>query len=356
MKVLFVIDNMQAGGMQKIVTFLANGMTERGFSVSVCSYASEQRHFKMNDDVIYYPGTAYTGGHYMRHIRKIKEVKKIIRKDNPDVVICFNSIPTMIAIIATRNMNIPVIYCERGDPYQLTNFISKAKNYLAQKADWFVFQTIQAKEYFSTRVQQKSTVIPNPVTITSTEQIPYDERVNEIAFVARFDIHQKRQDLMVDAFEIIHKRVPEIRLCFYGDGDDFETICDMVEKKGLSEYVHFAGMVSNVIDSIKASKLFILSSDFEGIPNALIEAMSAGVPCVSTDCSPGGAKLLVENKVNGLLVPCGDAEAIANAAIYMLEHEEEAQYMGKKAQGICEEYSPDKILSIWCEMLNRFEK
>jgi glycosyltransferase involved in cell wall biosynthesis len=181
------------------------------------------------------------------------------------------------------------------------------------------------------------------------------DRNDEIAFVARFDIKQKRQDVMIDAFAIVTKQYPQLKLVFYGDGEpDIDIIKKSVVDYGLTDKVIFKGVVNDVIENIKNSKLYVLSSDYEGLPNSLIEAMVAGLTVVSTDCSPGGARELINNGQNGLITPCGDAEKLAKAIIYVLDNPEEAEQMGKEAQKIANISNPNVIFSKWEKYIDSF--
>ena len=133
-------------------------------------------------------------------------------------------------------------------------------------------------------------------------------------------------------------------LHLYGDGDDETKLKEMAIGQ---ERIVFEGVTNNVVEAIQNARIFVLSSDFEGIPNALIEAMSLGVPCVSTKCSPGGAELLIEDGKSGLLTPLGDVKALASAMKRFVDNQEEAEQMGQNATSIVEKFSEDKIFNLW---------
>ncbi len=158
---------------------------------------------------------------------------------------------------------------------------------------------------------------------------------------------------MIEAFKKINKLNNDINLVFYGDGPDMQIIKDLVSKYNLDKFVIFAGKVDNIHEVVSKSKVYVLTSDYEGIPNSLIEAMSSGVPVVSTDCSPGGAKLLIKHKVNGLLVPVGDVNKIADSVMEILNNPSTAERYAKEATKISEEFSPDKIIRKWEELIKK---
>lgn len=139
----------------------------------------------------------------------------------------------------------------------------------------------------------------------------------------------------------------KVRLNIYGDGPDKQKIQKLIEDESLENYVHLMGQQDKIPLKIYDSDCFVLSSDYEGIPNALAEAMSIGIPCISTDCSPGGAKLLIRDGKNGFLVDRGDYGAIAEKVIWMKEHPRQNRMIGEKATKVAEQFSEENVLNIW---------
>ncbi len=330
-----------------MIVYLANQMSKMGYEVVI--YVEEQmgQHYEIKPSVTIYQETEFFRNYYTRHFQQIFQLRKRVKEIKPDIVISFQTNQNALAVLATRGRKIPVIVSERGDPYQYHNIVAKMKTAVINKAEGGVFQTARAMEYYGKKFQKRSRVIYNPSTIAFSERPMWGKRENEIAFVARFDIHQKRQDVMIRAFAKIAKEVPDIRLAFYGEGEERAVIEKMAMELGINDRVCFKGLVKNIPDAIRNSKLFILTSDFEGMPNALIEAMAVGLPCISTDCSPGGAAELINSGKNGVIVPCGDEDAIANAAIRLLQNPEEADAYGEKAQSIIQVLAPDNIFGQW---------
>ena len=348
MKLLFVIDNLCFGGAQKIFSFVANELVKKEYKVAVVSYASDEiPHFGLDDRIQFFSGGAYKHNGIVKHFEKLPCIREVIKMTMPEVIIAFSAIPTLLGILASHN-KIPVIYCERGDPNQYNSLKDKVMFLGLRLAKWSVFQTEQAQKCFGKKIVQRSTVIPNPAFDVSVKRVC---DYSTIAFVGRFEIRQKRQDLMVEAFEKILKKYPNAKLAFYGAGEDLEYIEQMCCEKKIIDSVCFKGKVENVCEEIAKAFCFVLTSDYEGIPNALIEAMSIGRPCVSTDCSPGGAKMLIDNYENGILVPCGDVDAVADAVTYLYDNPKEADRMGETAKMIIEKYHPDVIVEKWIEAI-----
>ena len=120
-----------------------------------------------------------------------------------------------------------------------------------------------------------------------------------------------------------------------------------IERLNLIGRVFLPGYTSNVVEDIGKASLFVLSSDFEGMPNALMEAMALGVPSISTDCAGGGARYLIEDGRNGLLVPVHEKDTLANAMDKVLSNEEFAKAIGIEASKLCEILAPNIIYGKW---------
>lgn len=323
----------------------------------VIMYVQEDpgQHYPMSDKVKVFQETKFFNNYYTRHFKQMIQLRKRVKEIAPDLIVSFQTNQNLFAVFATRGRNIPVIVSERGDPYVYTDIIAKLKTWMINKAEGGVFQTHRAMEYYGKGLQNRSRVIYNPCPVDVIERPKWEERKNEIAYAARFDIQQKRQDVMVKAFARVVNKHPEMQLVFYGKGEpDMTTIKNMVNELGIEKNVRFEGLVTDILNRIKDAKMFVLSSDYEGLPNSLIEAMITGLPCVSTDCSPGGARELIQDGVNGLIVSAGDDEKLAEAMIYMLDNPEKADKMGEKAQMLRERLAPEKVFGQWKEYIDSY--
>jgi len=353
---MLVIHALGYGGAGKMIVKLADALAQRE-DFEVILYVEEKvgKHYPMDEKVKVYQETEFFTNYLTRHFQEMFQLRRRVKEIKPDLVISFQTNQNALAVYATRGRNIPVIVSERGDPYFYHGIVAKIKTWVINHAEGGVFQTHKAMEYYGKELQSRSRVIYNPCPRQVIERPVWAERRNEIAYVARFDIQQKRQDVMVQAFAKVVGKHPDVQLVFYGQGEpDMTTIKEMVKKLEIENNVRFEGLVTDVLDKINGAKMFVLSSDYEGLPNSLIEAMVAGLPCVSTDCSPGGARELIQNGENGLIVPIGDAEKLAAAMIYMLDNPERADKMGEEAQKITKRLAPEKIFSQWLEYIDTY--
>ena len=220
-------------------------------------------------------------------------------------------------------------------------------------SDGGVFQTSQARDYYK-RLKHKSIVLPNPVVLNhDVNPVPLKERKEDIVWVGRIKNSQKRIDVLLNAFKCIHGVNPKLKLSIYGDGPDEVEVKNLVKQLGIQDYVVFHGSTDNVLEVIKNYSLMILSSDYEGIPNVIIEAFMSEVPVVSTDCSPGGARVLIEDGVNGFIVPIRDYKALSERACHLLDDPMLAEQFIEKSKDRLKKFDSATIFDKWNSFLER---
>ncbi len=356
MRILFLNVDLGYGGAEKMMAWTANQLCAYGFDVTFLTYRNPNVNYQNLDEKVkrQHIQLESKGGGVVDFIRTSRRLHKYIKQEQFDVAIAFLS-PSQIRLVqACKGTKTKVLLSHRGDPFvegQLTGIkrlTSGLMNRLFLQADAYVFQTYKAQAFFPKHIQNRSVIIPNPIhPLKRTKERNPDKR---IVNVSRLELAQKRQDLIIEAFNKICDKYPGYTLEFYGDGPDEEYL----KKKAIgNKRIFFKGVTINVVESIQNAAFFVLASDYEGIPNALLEAMSIGVPCVSTDCSPGGASLLIDNKEKGIIVKCGDSNELAEAMEFMINHPDFAEESAIKALDVNERFSEKKISKKWFEFVNR---
>lgn len=343
MKIFMLMRAVQKGGASHIFMWLAKSLADRGHQVSVMNYADiKEMEYASNVKLIYKPDLVKKG-----MLTIVKSVRQEIKKIDADVCISFLLDANVYNILACCGLKTKSIVCERNDPFKPGYWKLKLFYPLFGLADGAVHQLPKVADYYKNI--KKYAVIPNPV-FPPNDSSPikeWGERENKISYFGRFDIFQKRNDVMIDAFAIFVKEFPQFKLYFYGRGEDEGKMRDQIKRLGIEDRIVFPGFTMNPEMELRNSKMYVLTSDFEGIPNTLKEAMSYGLPCISTDCRPGGASLLIEDGVNGFVVPKGDAKAVADKMIYFASNPESADKMGKEAIKIIDKFSEEKTINAW---------
>ena len=240
-----------------------------------------------------------------------------------------------------------MIFSERNDPASYKPFLQKMLKIICRKADGAVFQTEHAKNWYGDVLDpQKTAVIPNAINPAFLRPEYTGRREKHIAAAGRLN-GQKNFPLLIGAFAKIAEDFPEHKLVIYGQGAQKDMLLRLTEELGIGDRVQFPGFVPNMPEILEKAEMFVLSSDYEGMPNALMEAMALGLPCVSTDCGGGGARFLIDDGVNGLLVPTGNEQALADAMRRVLADPEMAAELGKNAAKLKETLAPHKIYGKW---------
>ncbi len=359
MRIVFLIKALDYSGAPKMLAWVANQMHRQGHSVKICSMYSDEIMQPLDEGIEFsYLNLSKSKSRVVRNtldmIKSVHAVSKFMKKESPDVIVTFlDSVGYMYILKNRFSKKFKIVASERSDPYAYKGFVGKIRHKLIGMADYVVFQTEGAREFYAynQKLQNKSTVIPNPIipknSLNSIPKVTYKERDNRIVSVGRLDMKQKRYDVMIEAFEKVHKKHPELELHIYGDGQDKDKVKEIINSRGLQNSVILRGRTDKVEGEIYNAKAFVMTSDYEGIPNALIEAMLSGVPCVTTDCSPGGAALLVENEKNGLLVPRGDFKAVSDAIITLVENEKLSEELSDKSPLVADRFSEQVISQCW---------
>lgn len=359
-KILLVYHALSSGefsyaGMEKMMVWLGNSLANKGFDITFCTFYDTSRCNGYSDKVKSIElGLTYSNSFIKRNfytfIYGTKKLRSLYKKGDYDYVISFGDTIFFNILLIKLFYKINLITSERGDPYHSANFLERLRRMLLKYSEVIVFQTNGARDFFPESIKRKSIIISNPVTIPKEQWNQFNAR-ERIVFVGRIDFWQKRPDLLLKAFAIVHKKFKNYLLDICGSGSEIERLKNLADELNISDFVVFHGAVNNVNDFLLGAEIFVLTSDFEGIPNALLEAMAIGMPVVSTDCSPGGAAMLIDSGNNGLLVPKGNINSIAEAICYLIDNKKIASSMAIQARETMKQYSPASIINKWIDII-----
>ena len=347
MKIFMLIRFLNHTGAPKVFSWLANALSEHGHKITICTFGRSSE-ISLSDVIRYVDLSA------MPKYRKLFAIRQILKKEKPDVAISFLLDANFYNILSCLGLQTKSVICERNDPFKPGYKKLKILKPLFRFADGAVFQIPEVKNFY-TNITAPTAVIPNPITKLMKVSIPsFKEREDTIVTHGRLDIEQKRFDIMINAFKLLHNDYPDYRLLIYGKESikgDKEKLERLIEKLNLKDSVFLMGESLQPLNDISKSKIWIMTSDFEGLPNALIEAMSIGMPCVATNCRPGGAASLITNDVNGLLVPRGDIRTIYEGLRYLIENPEKCDELSVEAKKINETLNAQRIVKLWEDYL-----
>lgn len=338
-------------GIEKMITWVGNNLAEDdSYQVKFLTIYDVERSTKLSTKAASKEmAQTFYDSSFKRLVVLFFPVRKQLAtelSDKYDYVISFGDTSLILLMFLKRFYGYKLIVSERSDPYTKGSFFVNLRRKLYRFADKVVFQTEGARNYFSEKVAAHSYVIANPIVIPNVKWNNQNVQ-KKISTVGRIDFFQKRQDLLIQAFRDFLIDYPDYTLHIYGSGEDETKLITMIKEMNLSESVFFHGATNNVNASILDSKMFVLSSDFEGIPNALLEAMALGVPAISTDCSPGGARMLIDNEVDGILVERGNCTLLCNAMKLLANQSYDLQTLSENARQKMQKFSPSSIIDKW---------
>lgn len=328
--------------------WVAKVLADRGFDVTILTYKKN-----LSEDVPLNVKWIQMNLERSNFFRSVRTLRKCIKELKPECVISFLLDANVLNTLACLGLKTKSVICERSDPFKPRYYKLKILRPLFRLAKGGVFQLPKVAEFYS-NINAPVAVIPNPVIKPAIRVASFDNRSDVVVTVGRIDTEQKRHDVLIRAFSIFSKKNPDYCLHIYGNGHnpkDVDSIKLLIKQLNLESKIILKGVTDSPQDVIKKAKFFVLTSDFEGIPNSLIEAMSIGLPCISTDCRPGGAAFLINDGVNGLLVPCGNEEMIAEKMHFLANNSSDADRIGLAATGIAETYSEDKVAGLWDKYL-----
>lgn len=359
MKILFFNTNIGYGGASKMMVDIANALSQT-HDVDFLTYRNDKVLQPLDEKVCHIHDSLYK--HKFKPIENLGQIfalRKFLKKGGYDVAIAFLHPSNYMVTLAAKGTKTKVLLSERADPYSRKKngglFVHCVERVL-HMADGYVFQSNGAKDLYPVKCQKKGVVIVNSIPDSLKEAQYFGERKKTIVHVARMELIQKRQDVMLEAFKLFSENHPEYVLEFYGDGPDEDKVKQMATDLGLCDKVVFKGAQKGVLGQIADAGIFVLTSDYEGLPNALLEAEAIGLPCISTDCSPGGARMIIEDGKNGFIVPCGDYKLLADRMAELADDGEKAENFSKNAVGIIEKHSPSSVYPQWENAVIRVAK
>lgn len=348
-KLLFYINAIHHGGAERVMVNLANEFSRKGYKVILVTSFRDKEEYTLDKTVCResLEGTELVQSSLKKNISRTAKLRKICERERPDVVVSFMAEANFRAILATRLLGIRTVISVRNDPRrEYPDFAYKAAaKILYPMASGYVFQTEDAKNHFSRSIRGKSKIILNHVD-EKFYKTNYEGERKDIVTVGRLE-KQKNHKLLMDSFAKISGDFPEDNLVIYGDGSLRKSLAEYAAALGLGKRIIFKGAAMGIQDKIKDAKLFVLSSDYEGLPNAVMEAMTLGIPAVSTDCPCGGPRLLINCGENGVLVPVGDADKMAEAMKSILADREFAGKLSRNAKKKSIDFAPEEVFREW---------
>lgn len=394
-QITLLIKQMVGGGAERVISLLSNSFSERGYDTTLIithqslkdadlTYIQKSiRTISLKDEVtkesknlkrFLMLKTRLVGKfdrtilkksddrflikkYEVRNYDKVQYLKKYFTRNQENIIVAFLNDSIFLTLLSAQKRD-RVIISERSDPSQSVSSKTNMAFFrtMYDRADQIVFQSSDVMQWYNNRIQVEGRVIFNPLKPDLPGRFN-GLRKKRIVNYCRIS-KEKNLHLLITSFEKFSKDFPEYELWIYGDavGEISQRYVENV-KKSINELdcknkIHILPAQQDIHHLIRDYAMFVSSSDFEGMSNSMLEAMAIGLPTICTDCPAGGARAVIKDHENGILVPVNDVQAMANAMKEIAGDSELAEKLSLNGTKLREELSVNKIVNQWMEIIN----
>lgn len=362
-RITLVIASMACGGSERVMSTLANWWAAKGWQVTLLTFdgADGPCCYDLHPAVAYQPLDiqGLSGDHIRgrRSLRRFRVLRWALRASRPQAIVAFVDKTNVLTLLANLGSGVPVVISERVSPNDWP--IGALEWRLLRRLTYphaagLVVQSRRALADYPPPWRRRARVIPNPAVARCGTTVPRRAdagvgRGRTLVAMGRLT-PQKGFDLLLRAFAEVAPCHPDWSLTIWGDGYERGTLEALRDGLGLRDRASFPGLTREPARRLAASNLFVLSSRFEGFPNVLCEAMACGLPVVSFDCPTGPAEI-IRDGIDGVLVPPGDAVALAAALDRLMSCPAARHRLAARAPEILDRFSPERVMGMWDEAI-----
>lgn len=349
-KIAFLIYSLHGGGAERMVCRLANCFANHNISITIFLFDNSDIAYPLHEKISVLKCATNDSKKEKTHIYSCNFIRKEIMKQSIEAIIAFTISMVPYAVISTMFTKCKVIGAERANPKNIGKKSTFIKNIVTHFCDGYVFQTEGASKCYPLSIRKKAEIIGN---IAPGKKMDQNITRNKRWICSAGRLHKDKDFItLIEAMNTVLQFIPDAQLNIYGDGPMRADLENVVLKLGINKNVHFCGFINELTDEMQKNSIFAFSSRSEGMPNALIEAMSLGLACVSTNCEFGPSEL-IENGVNGFLVQVGDSKKMAERLIQLLEDDNLRDRIGSKAKEIIVTNSEEMISKKYINYISR---
>lgn len=338
---------MVRGGAERVIFLLANHYAGLGWDTTIILLLKnevDREQYSFNEKIKFVDLSGKKNNYVLNTFSWIFRIRNYLKKEKPDCVISFIGRINALVLTALYGLKIPILVSERSDPKRdgRSKLMQEYCSKIYKRADKVVFQTNYAKKCFPSLPQEMSIVIPNPVSVNYNPAISKNPYL--IVTAGRLNKVKNHEQLIRAMCKVIIE-CPKARCKIYGSGEEKEYLLKLIDNLNLKQFVSLEGNKNDIGPFLSESSIFVLTSNYEGLPNAMIEAMMCENACISTCYS--GVEDIIINEANGIIVPINDNDKLAKAIIDLLNDTTKRKEISKKANELSKEYEAKKVLLEW---------
>lgn len=361
MKILFVsrMFHEVSGGVERMAIMLMNELIARGIGVELVTWDNEgaKAHYELNKSIVWHKlamGDARKKASWGLRAKRQLALRRLLKSISPDVVIAFQHGPFLTIAVAGIGLSIPMIAAERNAPQRFEHLRAKKwRNLIFQSFRLARRITVQFDQYvtgYPAYLRSRIVSIANPVPRANRVANPgASGGLHYLLSVSRLS-YQKNPSVLIRAFAIASKDLPDWSLRLVGGGEDQQVLEQLVRDLGLDRRVEFVGAVRDVESYYATSHLFCLASRWEGFPNAMAEAMAHGLPVVAFGGCAGMSELIEGDKTGKLAKGNDDVEALAEVLVELMRNDDDRVRLGQAALAAMRQYEPKTVFMRWEEL------
>lgn len=351
-KIVFFTAALVRGGAERVITNIATHRAELGDDVTIFLTNKNKVEYNLPQNIKIISCDIENLSIFKKIFRWFNCLRKFVKTTKPDLLISFSAQVNILVFFSLFGISKKLITSERNDPKttQTQNFITRLLSKIVyNNSTAVVFQTEKVRNYYK-NIKSKSVVLPNTVSVNCNAN---DNKAKRIVTVGRMHPN-KNHLLLIKSFLNIKDKFTDYTLEIYGDGNCRAEYEKFIIDNNLTNRVLLHNSTPNIHQQIADASLFVLSSNAEGMPNVLIEAMMMGIPVISTNCT--GADELIIDGNNGRLVNMNDELQLTNAIDSALSNYEQTLKMTINAQKMVEKFKLNISLKKWDEFIDKYCK
>ena len=334
-KILFISRTLRGGGAERFISTFCSYLAEEGWDISILLYERSQDEYSISPKIKLFllPERSVS---IFNKFRRIIDMYNHLRMINPDVIIPFVDTVVICSFLSNIILRKKFVYTVRVSPWHESLTSSKIANffrkYVAMYSDAIMLQNMEQCEFFSSNYSKKVYIVPNPIPeiYKKIKKDIYNNSYKSIVMTGRLD-KQKNIQLMIKALKEISGKYKSVKLFIYGDGVEKSCLEKLISFYHLEKSCYLMGRCNNIPEMLVNADLYILTSEYEGMPNALMEAMAVGLPCISSNCKTGPSEL-IKHKYSGLLFENNNLTDLIDKLEWALSHEKDMNNCGCNAR------------------------